>query len=161
MIDRVAGTTGAPQRAHVPRLVPVFNVVARRLLRAGTPMGPNALVTIRGRTSGLPRSTPLAIIEHAGRRWIWAPYGEVDWVRNLRAAGEATITAGRRTEDVTATELDPAQRVEFFHDVLTPVARSMPLGVWFVRTLLGTDLNDLAAASVGRPVFELHSAFVA
>ena len=114
-------------------------------------MGPNVLVTIRGRTSGLPRSTPLAIIEQGGRRWIWAPYGEVDWVRNLRAAGEATITAGRRTEEVTATELDPAERAAFFGDVLTPVARSMPLGLWFMRTLLGTDLRDPDAASAGPP----------
>ena len=156
MTDRVAGTADAPRPARVPRFVPWFNVVARRLLRAGSPMGPNVLVTIRGRTSGLPRSTPLAIIEHSGRRWIWAPYGEVDWVRNLRAAGEATITAGRRTEEVTATELDPAERVAFFGDVLTPVARSMPLGLWFIRTLLGTDLRDPGAASAGRPVFELH-----
>lgn len=156
MTDRVAGAAGTPRRARVPRLVPVFNVVARRLLRVGTPMGPNVLVTIRGRTSGLPRTTPLAIIEHSGGRWIWAPYGEVDWVRNLRAAGEATITSGRRSEEVTATELDPAKRVEFFHDVLAPVARSMPLGPWFMRTVLGTNLDDPTAASAGRPVFELH-----
>ena len=156
MTHRVASAAGTPQRAHVPRIVPLFNVFARRLLRAGTPMGPNALVTIRGRTSGLPRTTPLAIIEHSGRRWIWAPYGEVDWVRNLRAAGGATITTGRRTAEVTATELDPAQRVEFFRDVLVPVARSMPAGIWFMRTLLRTDLDDPVSASEGRPVFELH-----
>jgi deazaflavin-dependent oxidoreductase (nitroreductase family) len=157
MTDDIAGAAGAPQRTRVPRYVPFFNVFARRLLRAGTPMGPNVLVTIRGRTSGLPRTTPLAIVEHAGRRWVWAPYGEVDWVRNMRAAGEATITSGRRTEEVTATELDPAQRVVFFEDVMVAVARSMPLGPWFIRTVLGTDLDDPAAASKSRPVFELHS----
>ena len=119
-------------------------------------MGPNVLVTIRGRTSGQPRTTPLAIIEHEGRRWIWAPYGEVDWVRNLRAAGSATITAGGRTEQVTAVELDAAQRVAFFEDVLTPVARSMRMGNWFMRSVLGTNLDDPAAASEGRPVFELR-----
>ena len=156
MIDRAAGSAGGRPSARVPRFVPFFNKFARRMLKAGTPMGPNVLVTIRGRTSGLPRTTPLAIVEHSGRRWIWAPYGEVDWVRNLRAAGEATITAGRRTEAVTATELDPTQRAEFFRDVLVPVARSMPLGPWFMRTLLGTDLDDPEAAAEGRPVFELH-----
>ena len=156
MTDRVTGTAGAPQRARVPRYVPFFNVFARRLLRVGTPMGPNALVTIRGRTSGLPRTTPLAIVEHSGRRWIWAPFGEVDWVRNLREAGVATITAGRQTEEVTATELDPAQRVVFFRDVLAPVARSIPLGTWLMRTMLRTDLGDPVAASAGRPVFELR-----
>jgi deazaflavin-dependent oxidoreductase (nitroreductase family) len=119
-------------------------------------MGPNALVTIRGRTSGLPRTTPLAIVEHSGRRWVWAPFGEVDWVRNLRAAGVATITAGRRTDEVTATELDPAQRAAFFRDVLVPVAGSMPFGPWLMRTMLRTDLGDPVDASEGRPVFELR-----
>jgi deazaflavin-dependent oxidoreductase (nitroreductase family) len=155
MTDDIAGAAGAPQRTRVPRYVPFFNVFARRLLRAGTPMGPNVLVTIRGRTSGLPRTTPLAIVELSGRRWIWAPFGEVDWVRNLRVAGTATITAGRRTEEVTATELDPTERAAFFRDVLTPVARAIPFGTWLMRTMLRTDLGDPLAASEGRPVFEL------
>jgi deazaflavin-dependent oxidoreductase (nitroreductase family) len=156
MTDQIADAAGTPWRAPVPRYVPFFNTFARPLLRAGTPMGPNALVTILGRRSGLPRTTPLAIVEQSGRRWIWAPYGDVDWVRNLRAASGATITTGRRTEDVTATELDAPQRAAFFRDVLVPVAGSIPLGVWFMRTLLRTDLDDPVAASEGRPVFELH-----
>ena len=61
-------------------------------------------------TSGLPRTTPVAIIEVAGRRWVWAPWGDVHWVRNLRAAGSATITVRGQDEDVTATELDRTQR---------------------------------------------------
>ena len=156
MTDRVAGTAGTPQRATVPRYVPFFNVFARRLLRAGTPMGPNVLVTISGRTSGLPRTTPLAIIEQSGRRWIWAPFGEVDWVRNLRVAGTATITAGGHTEEVAAIELDPAQRMAFFRDVLDPVAGSIPLGLRLIRTMPRTDLADPVAAAAGRPVFELR-----
>ena len=85
-------------------------------------------MTITGRTSGQPRTTPVAIIEHDGRRWIWAPWGDVHWVRNLRAAGRATITVRRREEEVTATELDRAEREAFFRDVLGPVARSPPAG---------------------------------
>jgi deazaflavin-dependent oxidoreductase (nitroreductase family) len=119
-------------------------------------MGPNALITIRGRKSGLPRTTPLALIEVSGRRWIWAPWGDVQWVRNLRAAGRATITVRRRTEEVTATELDPAQRVAFFRDTLGPYARGVPLGVWLVRTVDQVDLNDPVEAAEGRRVFELH-----
>ena len=80
-------------RARAPRWVTLINPIARSLLAAGAPMGVNALVTIRGRRSGLPRSTPLAIVRVDGRRWVWAPWGDVDWVRNLRAAGHATIRA--------------------------------------------------------------------
>jgi deazaflavin-dependent oxidoreductase (nitroreductase family) len=119
-------------------------------------MGFNGLITVRGRKSGLPRTTPVAIIEASGRRWIWAPWGEVQWVRNLRAAGRATITIRRRTEEVSATELDPAERVGYFRDVLGPLARSIPFGVPFIRIADGVDLNNPVAAADGRPVFELH-----
>jgi deazaflavin-dependent oxidoreductase (nitroreductase family) len=119
-------------------------------------MGFNGLITVRGRKSGLPRTTPVAIIESSGRRWIWAPWSEVHWVRNLRAAGRATIAIRRRTEEVSATELDRAQRVGYFRDTLGPLARSIVFGVWFIRIADGVDLNDLVAAAQGRPVFELH-----
>jgi deazaflavin-dependent oxidoreductase (nitroreductase family) len=146
--------TGTPGRA--PWQTSLINPIAKRLLAAGVPMGFNGLVTVRGRTSGVPRTTPLAVIEHSGRRWVWSPWGDVQWVRNLRAAGHATITVRGRTEDVTAAELDAKQRVAFFRDVLGPVARSIPFGVRFIRILDGVDLAHPAEAAEGRPVFELH-----
>jgi deazaflavin-dependent oxidoreductase (nitroreductase family) len=142
--------------ASVPRYVAIFSPILKRLLAAGVPILQNRLVTIRGRTSGLPRTTPLAIIEASGRRWVWAPWGDVHWVRNLRAAGRATIDLRGRTEEVTATELDPAQRVRFFRDVLAPLARSMRFGISFVRLVDGVDLEKPLEAAEGRVVFELH-----
>ena len=158
-MDRNAPQTarsGAAPGVRVPRLVPLFNPVAKVLLAAGTPMGFNGLITIRGRKSGLPRTTPVAIIDVSGRRWVWAPWGEVHWVRNLRAAGRATITVRGREEAVSATELDPTQRVQFFRDALGPLARNIPLGVWFIRIADGVDLDRPVQAAEGRPVFELH-----
>ena len=89
----VAATSG-----QIPTRVRLFSPILKFLLVAGIPMGPNRLVTIRGRKSGLPRTTPLAIVEVGGRRWVWAPWGEVQWVRNLRAAGRATLSvrAGKK-----------------------------------------------------------------
>ena len=151
--------SGEAPDLRVPRLMPLFNALSKVLLAAGTPLGPNSLITIRGRTSGLPRTTPVAIIKVSGRRWVWAPWGEVNWVRNLRAAGRALITVRRRNEEVIASELDSTQRVEFFRDVLGPLARSIPFGVWFYRTFDGVDLNDpVEAIAEGRRVFELHPA---
>jgi deazaflavin-dependent oxidoreductase (nitroreductase family) len=134
----------------------LFNHIARILMAAGVPMGPNGLITIRGRKSGLPRTTPVAIIEVSGRRWVWAPWGDVQWVRNLRAAGHATVTARRRQEEVRATELDPPQRVAFFRDILGPLACGIRGGTWFIRTFDGVDLNHPLEAAEGRRVFELH-----
>ena len=141
---------------RVPRRVLFFGAILKFLMKAGVPLGPNRLVTIRGRKSGLPRTTPLAVIAVSGRRWVWSPWGESQWVRNLRAAGRATIAVRGRTEEVSATELDPTERVGYFRDVLGPLARSIPFGVQFIRMVDGVDLSDPVAAAKGRRVFELH-----
>jgi deazaflavin-dependent oxidoreductase (nitroreductase family) len=155
MRDRIGSADRVPTMP--PRWVfKIFNPIARFLLAAGVPMGFNGLITIRGRNSGSPRTTPVAIIEVSGRRWEWGPWGEVQWVRNLRAAGRATIIVRRRTEEVRATELDPTQRVGFFRDILGPLARGIPFGVWFIRTVDGVDLERPLEAAEGRRVFELH-----
>jgi deazaflavin-dependent oxidoreductase (nitroreductase family) len=154
--DRATRAVGAPIQ-RVPRRVAFFSAILKFLLQAGVPMGFNRVVTIRGRKSGLPRTSALAVIEVSGRRWVWAPWGEVNWVRNLRAAGGATITARGGREEVSATELDLTQRVGFFRDTLGPLARGIPFGYWFIRLVDGVDLDDPDEAADGRPVFELHA----
>ncbi len=157
MIDRTTGATrAATQRRTAPLHVLLFGSVLKLLLRAGVPLGFNRLVTIRGRNSGLPRTTPLAVIELSGSRWVWAPWGDVQWVRNLRASGRATIIAQGRTEEVSATELDATQRIQFFRDKLGPLARSIRGGVAFIRIADGVDLDDPVEAADGRRVFELR-----
>ncbi len=136
----------------------IVNPFATFLLRLGIPLGFNGLITIRGRTSGEPRTNPVAIIERGGRRWVWSPWGEVHWVRNLRAAGHATIAVRRREEQVRATELGRDERVAFFRDVVDPIARDIPFGRRFIRVIDGVDLGDPVGAAEGRVVFELHEA---
>lgn len=147
-----AGVPGIP-----PRWVfSFFNPIVKFLLAAGVPLGFNALISILGRKSALPRTTPVAIIEVSGRRWVWALWGDVQWVQNLRAASRATITVRRRNEEVRAIELDLTQRVAFFRDILGPLARSIPFNVWFIRTVDGVDLTRPLEVAEGRRVFELH-----
>jgi deazaflavin-dependent oxidoreductase (nitroreductase family) len=141
---------------HVPRWAAYFNFIARPLLAAGVPMGPDVLLTVRGRKTGLPRSTPVTLCEYAGRRGLISPFGETDWARNLRAAGEATISFGRKTEKVTAVELAAPEAAAFIRDVLAPVARQTRIGAWIVRTIDKIDIDHPVEAAQGRPVFELH-----
>ena len=141
---------------HIPSWVPYFNPVAKLLLSAGIPMGPNVLLTVQGRKSGLPRSTPVSIVENAGRRGLISPFGEVNWVRNLRAAKHATITVHGRKEEVKAVELGTAEAVEFIRDVLAPHARRTWLGTWIVHNLDKIDFDDPEEAAKGRPVFEIY-----
>jgi deazaflavin-dependent oxidoreductase (nitroreductase family) len=145
--------------SRIPFFVPLFNPIARRLLGAGIPLGPNALLTVRGRKSGQLRSTPVALVDINGRRWIIGTFGEVNWVQNLRAAGEATLTIGRRQLAVKATELSTDEAAAFFKDVLIPYVRRVPLGTLLIGTVLGAKdiLKDPAGAAPRHPVFELRA----
>jgi len=149
MSDRIGSA------ARVPRRVRLFSAILQFLMAAGVPLGPNRLITISGRKSGLPRTNALAVIEVSGRRWVWAPWGEVHWVRNLRAAGRASITWRGSREEVSAIELDPTQRVAFFRDIYGPLARGIPFGTWLVRIVDGVDVTHPFEAAEGRCVFEL------
>ena len=142
-------------------LVRASNPLSRRLLRLGMPMGPNVLLTVRGRTSGLPRSAAVAVVEIDDRRYIIGAYGEVQWVRNLRAAGEAEIRVRGRQELVAARQLDRAEATDFYTRILPAYISRLPkFGQLFGRLLFGVAgpeiRDDPERAAVTRPVFELR-----
>src|SRR5579859_3072739 len=84
------------------------NPLARWMMSVGIPTGSrNILLTVRGRRSGTPRTTPLSMLEVEGRGFVQASYSEDGWVRNLRAAGEATMTDHGRRVAVHTVELAP------------------------------------------------------
>src|SRR5438067_12048465 len=120
-----------------PSFVTFFNPITQRMLRLGRVLGPNALITVQGRKSGQPRTTPVALVEIQGRRWVIGTFGEVNWVRNLRAAGAATITVGKRKEAVTAVALSPQEGADFFAKVVGPYVRGMRLGRFLIGSVLG------------------------
>ena len=142
-------------RRRLPRWVPYFNAIAKPLLGIGVPMGPDVLLTVRGRKSGLERTTPVTICEYGGRRGFISPFGETNWVRNLRAAGTATIRRGRSREEIRAVELDHTEAVRFVQDVISPIAAGSRVGDWFVRNIDGIDLDHPEQAVIGKPVFEV------
>jgi deazaflavin-dependent oxidoreductase (nitroreductase family) len=145
--------------AKAPAFVSALNPIARRVLHIGPLLGPNALITVRGRKTGVPRTTPVAVVEIGGRRWVIGTFGEVNWVRNLRSAGEATLSVGHRDDEVKAVELDLEQRTAFFRDVLKPYALRLPVGALLLRVLGAREIvDDPAAAAERRPVFELRAA---
>ncbi len=148
-----------PRPLRVPWFMPLFNALARPLIRTGLPMGPSGLVTVPGRKTGLPRTNPVAIIDYEGRRWVWAPWGEVDWVKNLRASGRATVTIRRKAQEIAARELDEEQRRVFFRDVMGSQARrARGLGFLFFRVMDGVDLHHPDEIARERRVFELTPA---
>jgi deazaflavin-dependent oxidoreductase (nitroreductase family) len=142
---------------RLPFFVPIVNPLARRLLRLGPFMGPNALLGVRGRKSGVLRTTPVALVAEGERRWIVGTFGAVNWVRNLRQAGEGTLSVGRRTERVRAVELDLDAAAAFFAGVVAPSVGRTALGRWMLRSFLQAPdiLDDPRGAAARRPVFEI------
>jgi deazaflavin-dependent oxidoreductase (nitroreductase family) len=145
---------------NAPALVRYSNPIANRLFRLGLPTGPNVLMTVRGRASGLPRTAPVAIVELEGRRWIIGAYGEVQWVRNLRAAREAEIRIHGRLEHVTAAALNRPAAKAFYRDTLPAYLARLPwlgrvLGRLLLRLIAPDLLADPERAAANRPVFEL------
>jgi len=109
------------------------------------------LLTVTGRSSGLPRTTPVDVMEHDDALWLVAPYGEVNWVKNLRAAGVAELHRGRRGCSFNATEVGP--------EVAAPVIRQYIALVPVTRAYWGVPshatVDELRAEAGHHPVFRL------
>ena len=154
-------TRSTVSAAHVPVIVNRLNPLVRRLLRIGLPMGPNVLISVRGRRTGELRTFPVAILEADGRTLLFSSFGEVNWVRNLRAAGELTVRRGRRDRPMRARELGPDEAAPLLRAAVLP-AISMPvfgsmLKGWYGVDRDSTDADYLASARL-HPGFELTPA---
>lgn len=137
----------------------LYNPIVSFLLRLGLPMGPQALLTVTGRRSGLPRTTPVAI-NRSGDGWhLISVYGRVDWVRNLEAAGRALITRRLRRFQVTARQLTPDEAAPVLRETLStanPLIRSL-LGRYF-ETGPKAPLEAWREEAARHPVFFLTRA---
>jgi deazaflavin-dependent oxidoreductase (nitroreductase family) len=69
-----------------------------------------SILSVPGRKSGQLRSTPVVVLEHEGERYLLTPYGDTEWVRNLRAAGTGRLKQHGRVEEFAATEVPAEQR---------------------------------------------------
>lgn len=142
-----------------PAFVRVGNVMTTTLLRAGfkfNGMGlknhPTYLFTVRGRKSGQPRTIPIVIIEQNGRRYLNSPFGMVNWVRNLQAAGEAVLTRGWRSETVSAKILPP-------HEAALVLREDIKNGNPFARNFgvtADSPLEEFEHTVLTHPIFVLE-----
>lgn len=84
-----------------------FNRLFGAFIRLGIAPASNYLLTVHGRKTGKRYSTPVSIVEQEGQRWVVSPYGEMNWVKNARAAGEVMLSRGGHTETVRIQEAVP------------------------------------------------------
>ncbi|MGA6165673.1 nitroreductase family deazaflavin-dependent oxidoreductase [Amycolatopsis magusensis] len=94
----------------LPRGLRTINRVVKALQGAGLRLGDIHVLTVVGRTSGRPRSTPVTPYEVDGARYVLGGYPGADWVRNARAAAEGTLAHGRRKRRVRLIEVPVADR---------------------------------------------------
>ncbi len=133
--------------------VSMFNPVVRGLLHLGVPMGPMTLLTVRGRKTGQPRTTAVAIVEHDGKRYLGAAFGVTSWVRNLRATREGTLKHGRRSEAITVVELAPREAAPILKESLAS-ARSF-LRRYFDATP-DSPVEDFEREALRHPIFQVN-----
>ena len=131
----------------------VFNRAVQLLTRAGISVWGSRTLSVRGRTSGQWRSTPVNLLTWNGADYLVAPRGVTQWVRNLRVAGTGELGVGRRTRAFTATELEDELKV----DVLRAYLRrwKMEVGVFFDGVSATSSASELARVAPDHPVFRL------
>jgi deazaflavin-dependent oxidoreductase (nitroreductase family) len=87
----------------------VFNRMVAAATRAGISVAGSRVLEVKGRKSGQWRRTPVNLLEFEGARYLVAPRGNTQWVRNMRAAGGGRLVLGRRSEEFRATEVPLAE----------------------------------------------------
>lgn len=144
------GTFGHSPASHAA------NRMLTRQLRRGRGPAFMQLLTVTGRRTGRSYTTPIVPLVTDRGRWLVSPYGEVNWVRNVRASGQATLSRGDTVETLRAIEVDPADAVPLLRAYLS----KKPVG-WIVRSQFrfGPRSSDaeIAREAVRHPVFEVVS----
>lgn len=109
------------------------------------------MLTVKGRKSGKLYSTPVSLVEEEDTRWLVAPYGEVSWVLNARAAGEVTVARLGRSETLPITEVGPEEAAP----VLRQYLQQEPITQPYFDTQPDSPLEAFEAEASRHPVFVL------
>jgi deazaflavin-dependent oxidoreductase (nitroreductase family) len=134
----------------------LFNGSVATLTRLGISVWGSRVLSVRGRKSGEWRSNPVNLLTFEGRRYLVAPRGQTQWVRNLRVAGGGELRVGRRVEAFTATELADEQKPELLRTYLR--RWKFEVGVFFDGVGPDAPAEKLLEIAPGYPVFLIASA---
>ncbi|MDQ6811755.1 MAG: nitroreductase family deazaflavin-dependent oxidoreductase [Actinomycetota bacterium] len=151
----------SPAGAHFQRKRPgwftanVFNRIVGGLTGLGISLLGSRVLEVRGRSSGVPRRTPVNLLTLDGERYLLAPRGETQWARNLRASGEGRLLLGRRSEEFTATELEDEQKPPLLRAYLK--RWKLEVAAFFDGVGPNSSEEELRRAAPKHPVFRLDS----
>jgi deazaflavin-dependent oxidoreductase (nitroreductase family) len=130
-----------------------FNSSVARLTKLGISVWGSRVLYVRGRSSGEWRTTPVNPLPYEGSRYLVAPRGHTQWVKNLRVAGGGELHVGKRVETFTAVELADTDKPEILRAYLRKW--KMEVGVFFDG--IGPDATDAQLLDIapGYPVFRI------
>ncbi|PXY34419.1 nitroreductase [Prauserella sp. PE36] len=131
----------------------LFNSAVQLLTRLGVSLWGSRVLYVRGRKSGELRSTPVNLLTFEGERYLVAPRGHTQWVRNLRVAGEAELRVGRRVEMIKPVELSDDEKPPVIHAYLKKWA--WETGAFFEDITAKTPQDELRRVAPGFPVFRI------
>ncbi|HVW48458.1 MAG TPA: nitroreductase family deazaflavin-dependent oxidoreductase [Solirubrobacterales bacterium] len=131
----------------------VFNPTVNVLMKVGISLMGSRVLEVKGRKSGEWRSTPVNLLDFEGDRYLVAPRGHTQWVRNMRVSGGGRLRLGRKTEDFKATELSAEEAVPVLRAYLKKW--KWEVGAFFDGT--GPDSSDAELLQIApdHPVFRL------
>ena len=133
------------------RLRRLGNRLITPLVRLGLAGRRTHVLTVRGRRSGRRYSTPVQLVLDGGGRWLVAPYGEREWVKNARAAGEVELSRARRTSRHRIEEADLEQAAPILREYLrtTPIVKS------YFDTPADVPVEAFVTEAAAHPVFRV------
>lgn len=134
----------------------VFNRGISRLTRLGISVWGSRVLRVRGRKSGEWKTTPVNVLTIDGQRYLVAPRGVTQWVRNLRVAGGGELAVGRQVQAFTADELPDDAKAPILRNYLR--RWKFEVGVFFDGLDANASDEQLAAAAPGFPVFHIRDA---
>lgn len=132
----------------------VFNRLVAGLTRTGISVLGSRVLEAKGRRSGLPRRTPVNLLNLDGTQYLVSPRGETEWVRNVRAdQGRLTLIKGRRRDQMTAQELSDPDKPRVLRAYLQ--RWKFEVGMFFEGVGPESTDEQLAAIAGRHPVFRL------
>lgn len=131
----------------------VFNQFVAFLTRQGVSVLGSRVLAVKGRASGQWRTTPVNLLVYDGRRYLVAPRGETQWVRNLRAVGSGELRLGRRAEKFRGRELGDDEKVPVLRAYLKKWKAEV--GIFFEGTGPESSDEQIRAIAPRHPAFEV------
>ncbi|MBL1073854.1 nitroreductase family deazaflavin-dependent oxidoreductase [Nocardia sp. 2] len=135
-------------------LDPIMNRIFNMLPKLGISVLGSRLLAVRGRTSGEWRTTMVNVLKtEDGARYLVAPRGQTQWVRNLRVTPAGELRLGRKVETFTATELADEDKLPVLREYLNKWG--WEVGRFFEGVTKDASDAELADIAPGFPVFRL------